>query len=222
MFEILLLLIIFLRRRDDGVDPPDQLDSYDRLPKSVICENCCLEFVYFVNAADRGFQHLEMTVYTQSVQGDEFAEPSCGIIKFMKNACAEVPCPKCGHYQADMVRLARRNQYRWMIKLALVLVPISLILFLGARVTTSRHSQEPTEDNFVPMVIFWVLCCVAAALVFLLPLIRHFLTAHYDLNNNVKDNDSSFRRVRAFSMEDYLRFVEDRRRRLEERKRRMS
>src|SRR5262249_62368782 len=93
MLEILLLLIIFLRRRDDGVDPPDQLDSYDRLPKSVNCEHCSLKYVYFVNAADRGFQHLEMTAYTQSVQGDEFAERSQRIRTFMQAASALAPCP---------------------------------------------------------------------------------------------------------------------------------
>jgi hypothetical protein len=209
------------RRGDDGADPPDQLDAHDRLPKLAHCEKCGLEYVYFLSVANKGFQHLEMKGYSEFVQSDGLADAPRRVKKFMDRTCAPIPCPKCNHYQTDMVRVLRASQYRWMLKLALAMIPLSIVLFIGARITANRHLAAPSDDSFAPMVVFWTLFALAAILVLALPVLRHFLSLAYDPNNDPKAvSPGLFRKRRALSKEDYFLFVSERRQRLEEKRKR--
>jgi hypothetical protein len=204
------LVVYAANRQGEAVDPPDQLDSHDRMPKVVRCESCDLEYVYFVSVAETDLKDSELEDYLEVIQTGESNAGAELVEKHMNSVCAQVPCPKCQHYQRDMVKQARRGRSRWMIKLALTLIPLSIVMFLGAWMTTSRHLRSSEDGTLLPMVIFWIVFGLSTVLVFALPLIRRLLVLQYDPNNEPKQNTILFRKARAISKVDFVRFLEER------------
>ena len=204
------LLIYAANRNKEAVDAPDRLDSHDRMPKLVQCEACNLEYVYFVSVADTDLTDRELEDYLEFVQTEVSSAGSKLVETYMSTVCAQVPCPKCEHYQRDMVEQARSSRSRWMIKWALALIPVSIVFFVGAWMTTSRHLAAPAEGTMMPMVIFWVLFGLATTMVFALPLVRRFLVLQYDPNNESKQYSPLFRKARAVTKADFVRFLEER------------
>ena len=106
-----------------------------RTRKLVRCEQCATEFSYIMERECEGL--AERSSYNDDNQASmaaaQFAVDK--IRKILARDLDYVPCPKCGRYQRNMLRLMRWRIFIWPLALAIcapiVALPLIMILWMS-------------------------------------------------------------------------------------------
>lgn len=99
---------------------------------TVTCEECAARYHYLNEKAATGYGYAPL-MFRRGVAARRAKARALWRVRWLlKHEPAAVPCPLCGHYQANMLPLVRRSQYRWMRRFALVLWYLIPVLFLAA------------------------------------------------------------------------------------------
>jgi hypothetical protein len=80
--------------------------------KPVTCEECGAEYVYLLEREAEG--HGSSVLFLDNAGGERRAHEAAerDLARQLERDCEVVPCPKCGHLQPEMVKLARRRHLR--------------------------------------------------------------------------------------------------------------
>jgi hypothetical protein len=96
--------------------------------KPVLCLNCRCAFVYEIHR--RGSGQAEVGILTNDAEAKgaarEFAAQN--LEEQLKTEVEPVPCPRCGFYQDDMVRLMAQRRFGWMTWVGGFLLCVGLLI----------------------------------------------------------------------------------------------
>jgi hypothetical protein len=95
--------------------------------RDVTCEHCGTEYVYFVRLETTGTEHSVYGINEAAARASAVRQAKYKLKWELRNTHLPVPCPACGWYQADMVRLLRyRRLKRWLLLSMLPLIWVGL------------------------------------------------------------------------------------------------
>jgi len=175
--------------------------------KLVCCEQCQLEYVYQMTRKAEGSGSNLLFLDSEGAKDRAQSGAMAALSKKLYWSCDPVPCPACGWYQEHMVARARYLQYRWPLRLALVLLPLGALAFLLASVLTGIHEHRPTEDSKIQAILAWVLVGACALGLPGLLLVRRHLQRRYDPNQVDVEERKKYGQYRALPKEDYLKII---------------
>src|SRR5262245_35452028 len=77
--------------------------------KPVTCEACGAEYVYILEREAEG--HGSSVLFLDNAGGKRRAQEAAEreVARQLERDCEVVPCPKCGHIQPEMAKLAKRR-----------------------------------------------------------------------------------------------------------------
>ncbi|MEZ5944521.1 MAG: hypothetical protein R3C18_24295 [Planctomycetaceae bacterium] len=107
----------------------------------VKCEECGFRYYY---EATRSVE-VYVRGSADSREGQKRAQKQIDekLDTLLKNAVDIVPCPKCGHYQKNMVPLVRWTYYRFLVWIAVGCLIAAAASYLGAILTMDHAQHEP-------------------------------------------------------------------------------
>lgn len=120
--------------------------------KRASCENCQKEYAYFIKRTAVGVR----SVWLSKRAARDGAETNAitSLQKAFEKGCEPVPCPHCGWYQDNMVRLVRSRHRSWMNTLAIGLFVVFVACSaLAALVYSNALGQRNGPPPWSPLVI---------------------------------------------------------------------
>jgi hypothetical protein len=152
--------------------------------KRVPCERCGAEYHYQLRRTAKG----SVNSFLGIDDGRAATKATTTLLRKLDTGCEPVPCPKCGWYQQDMIRRARRMRHRWMLGLAVSLFPISIFVAIGGILIGAGLGKN---DQSIPVVTLIIVAVAGLALLAApgLPIARFFMIRRYDPNYDRTDEE---------------------------------
>jgi hypothetical protein len=126
------------------------------------CEDCGRRFHYLFQSTAVGTGHAPFMLFKGSAEASARKQAVRALERSLETEVCPVPCPWCGHYQADMAEALRRRQYRWMRTAAQILWWTSPLLVFGPALVLLLGLAESLKVQ--PNDIFgWIALAAAAA-----------------------------------------------------------
>ena len=86
------------------------------IARDVSCEQCGLDYVYRMERQAKGSGSSLYFLDDHGAQDRAQASAQRALRKKLEDECDVVPCPGCGWVQGEMVRKAKRDHVRWLIR----------------------------------------------------------------------------------------------------------
>lgn len=169
--------------------------------KPVTCGECGTEYVYLVErqASGQGTSPYYLDNKGAARRADEAAQRA--LRKALAEGVEVAPCPKCGHVQLDMARLARKRRLRWLSKTGWIVTVVWGILgFLNA------VSQTGMDE---PYLLSWPTYLWLAAIGPALVALRYGLVRSHDPNDTHVEERLALAAKLSLTREEYERQVRE-------------
>jgi hypothetical protein len=117
-----------------GRDHNVSLSGFDY--RTVHCEECGEDYVYILDREGQGNSFNPMYLDSKGAEAEAQRKAEENLQHMLEEEIDPVPCPSCGHFQANMIPVARQVRHSWMTGLALIMMlafAISIITALGAK-----------------------------------------------------------------------------------------
>lgn len=142
--------------------------------KLVLCEECGLEYVYLLERDAEG--HGSSLLFLDNAGGQRRAAEAAerALAKKLDRECEVVPCPKCGHVQPDMARLAKRRHLRLVKRVGWIWTGLAAVF----GILNAASSVGMDGPYFLPWGAFAAIAAVGPAML----VVRLLLAQAYDPN----------------------------------------
>jgi hypothetical protein len=167
--------------------------------REVTCEGCGFEYLYVLSREGRGAGFSPFFLDRAGAAERAWDEAKADLVVELAAGIDPVPCPRCGHYQADMVALLREQRLFWMKWVAILAIPVGLIVVPTAIVALGDAPLLPVAKIVILAVIVGILPLLGS-----LPLVRIFLVRNYDPNAENAEARMVRGRARAVSREHFV------------------
>jgi len=169
--------------------------------KRVTCEGCGERYVYAMERTARGQGTSAYMLDNRGAERRSSAAADKTLRRMFERECDIVPCPACGTVQEDMVRTSRSGHRRWLLRAG-----IWMILAAGGLGFVNWVSgMEGPRYQFLSWPAYAVIAMLGpAALV-----VRAFLQAAHDPNDEPVEQRIEDGRARALTEEEYERMARE-------------
>jgi hypothetical protein len=159
------------------------------------CEECGLEYIYLLEREAEG--HGSSVLFLDNAGGQRRAAEAAekALAKRLDRECEVVPCPKCGHIQRDMVRLAKRQHLRLVKRIGWIWTGLAAVF--GILNAASSIGME--GPYFLPWPAFAAIAAVGPAML----AIRLLLAQAYDPNTIGLDDRMAAAKRLALTREEF-------------------
>jgi len=144
-------------------------------PKSVTCEKCQTEFVYFMKRSASGSGSSLLFLDNQGAKLRAHDEANAKLYKRLNEEQDPVPCPTCGWVQLAMIPHARQQYHAWMMVLGVVALGVGLAFVLLDFLIGEWWFLNPSNQSFP-----WVIAAFPIGVSLIV--IREILARRYDPN----------------------------------------
>lgn len=165
----------------------------------VRCEQCNYEYAYQMNRKIKGRALSPYAVNTNQAAALSERRAQKRLEYALRNSCDPVPCPACGWYQRDMIQRLKKLRLRWIPKLAIAMIPLSVFVFVIV-FSLLFNTAIPKEHH---PVIAGLAVAGAWCVVGMLLLGRIILNQIYDPNSTSFDYRIAKGKAGALSKEQY-------------------
>jgi hypothetical protein len=184
------------------------------VPRFVKCEECGHGYGYWLTRTGYGHAY-EHWGFIPSERLDRFVtDAEVEAEQKLKTACEAVPCPECGWYQRHMRDRAREERYGWLLwaGIGAAIVGVFLLMSLGGM---AAMVVEKYLHNGAIVLVMRVFPFLALPLAVLMPvgacLLRNYLSARYDPNDEDVEERKQLGWDRAMSPKEYARLTKGKR-----------
>lgn len=123
-----------------GRDHNVSLSGFDY--RTVHCEECGEDYVYILDREGHGNSFNPMYLNSKGAEAEAHRQAEQNLQHMLKNEIDPVPCPSCGHFQANMIPVAQQLRHSWMTGLAVIMMLVFAISIITALNAEQRSKRE--------------------------------------------------------------------------------
>lgn len=147
-----------------------------RTEKKATCESCNHAYHYQIEREGVGEGFSWFFLQRKKAKNEANDRARRDLVKRLRVGVDLVPCPRCGHCQADMVRAEREKQHGWMT----VPIVIAAVIFLYTLpLSLAGQGKIPVRDR----VVIGYIAAAAGTLAFGFAFMQSHLRKRYDPNS---------------------------------------
>jgi len=109
--------------------------------KEACCEKCGAHYLYTLTRKVTGTGSSPYYLNNAGAQKRSRKDAEKKLVKALKKGVDPVPCPQCGWLQADMVRVVRKGNYKWMKVLGWTIVLVGIAIWVVPMIWTSDNAD---------------------------------------------------------------------------------
>lgn len=166
------------------------VDAKGHVYKQVVCEQCQTEYYYYMEREALAVATSWLFLNNKGAQKAASKRAEAKLRKQLAKGGEPVPCPNCGWFQDDMIRLARREFLPWMRGVGRLLIALSIPVTYAAFVTAPRPNAVAAFTS--PLGIGGI---VSFGIGVGLILIRIWISQHLSLMASTRRNGSAMASV---------------------------
>lgn len=110
--------------------------------RNVHCEECGEDYVYILEREGHGSSFSPLYLNSKGAEAEAQRQAEHNLDQMLKNEIDPVPCPSCGHFQANMIPVAQQLLHSWMTGLALAM----MLVFAIGIITANNADQRPIRE----------------------------------------------------------------------------
>ena len=110
--------------------------------KAVQCEGCRAEYLYRYEASSSGSDTSLLFLNNAGARNRARELAERALEKQLERGVDAVPCPQCGHFQANMLRIVRKGHQRWMFNCGGWSLVVAIIAFIVSMASVSARGPS--------------------------------------------------------------------------------